>query len=216
MTRWITTRATEGKAATICDLVRRSTERRPCVIIVEDVHWASSIVLTYLARLAETAGQCRALLVMTSRIEGDPIDLAWRSAAHGAPLMTIDLGPLRHAEALAFAATTVDATSAFATTCIERAEGNPLFLDQLLRTAEEAAEKALPGSIQSVVLARMDTLPPEDRQALQAASVLGQRFPLAALQALIANPDYGCAGLVSRLLDPPGKRRVPFRACAHT
>ena len=87
--------------------------------------------------------------------------------------MTIDLGPLRHAEAVAFTAATVDATSAFAMTCIERAEGNPLFLDQLLRTAEEAADKALPGSIQSIVLARMDVLPPEDRRALQAASVLG-------------------------------------------
>ena len=192
-----------GKAATICDLVRRSTERCPCMILVEDVHWASSTVLTYLARLAETAGQCRTLLAMTSRIEGDPIDQAWRSAGHGAPLVTIDLGPLRHAEALAFAATTVDATSAFAATCIERAEGNPLFLDQLLRTAEAAAETALPGSIQSVVLARVDTLLPEDRQALHAASVLGQRFPLAALQALIANPDYICAGLVSRLLIRP-------------
>ena len=192
-----------GKAATICDLVRRSTERCPSMILVEDVHWASSIVLAYLARLAETAGQCRALLVMTSRVEGDPIDQAWRSAAHGAPLMTIDLGPLRHAEALAFAAATVDASSAFAATCIERAEGNPLFLDQLLRTADDAAEAGPPGSIQSVVLARMDKLPPEDRQALRAASVLGQRFPLAALQALIANPDYSCAGLVNRLLIRP-------------
>jgi class 3 adenylate cyclase/tetratricopeptide (TPR) repeat protein len=192
-----------GKAATICDLVRRSAERRPCVILVEDVHWASSTVLTYLARLAETVGQCRALLAITSRIEGDPIDQAWRSAAHGAPIVTIDLGPLRHAEALAFAATIVDAISAFAATCIERAEGNPLFLDQLLRTAEPTGETTLPGSIQSVVLARVDTLLPEDRQALRAASVLGQRFPLAALQALLANPNYNCAGLVRRHLIRP-------------
>jgi class 3 adenylate cyclase/tetratricopeptide (TPR) repeat protein len=192
-----------AKAVTLCELVRRSAERFPCMILVEDVHWASPIVLAYLARLAETVGQCRALLAMTSRIEGDPIDQPWRSAARGAPLMTIDLGPLRHGEALAFAATTVDASSAFAATCIERAEGNPLFLDQLLRTADDATEAGLPGSIQSVVLARMDKLPPEDRQALHAASILGQRFPLAALQALIANPDYSCAGLVNRLLIRP-------------
>jgi class 3 adenylate cyclase len=196
-------RRNRGKAATICDLVRRLAERRPCVILVEDVHWASATVLTYLARLAETVGQCRALLAITSRIEGDPIDQAWRSAAHSAPIVTIDLGPLRHAEALAFAATIVDAVSAFAETCIERAEGNPLFLDQLLRTAEPTGETTLPGTIQSVVLARVDTLLPEDRQALRAASVLGQRFPLAALQALLANPDYSCAGLVRRHLIRP-------------
>jgi tetratricopeptide (TPR) repeat protein len=192
-----------GKAATLCDLVRCSTQSRPCLIIIEDVHWASPIVLVYLARLAATAAQCRALLCMTSRIEGDPIDQTWRGATHGTPLMTIDLGPLRHAEAVAFTAATADATSAFAMTCIERAEGNPLFLDQLLRTAEEAADKALPGSIQSIVLARVDVLPAEDRQALQAASVLGQRFPLCALQGLIANPGYGCAGLISQLLVRP-------------
>ena len=188
-----------GNTATICDLVRHSTERCPCVILVEDVHWAGSTVLAYLAQLAATTGQCRALLVMTSRIEGDPINQAWRNTARGAPLITIDLGPLGHSEALALAATTVDATSAFAKGCIERAGGNPLFLDQLLRTAEGVAETTLPSSIQSVVLARTDTLPPEDRQALQAASVLGQRFPVAALRALVANPDYSCAGLVSRL-----------------
>jgi tetratricopeptide (TPR) repeat protein len=192
-----------GKAATICDLARRSADRRPCMILVEDVHWASSTVLTCLARLAKTAGQCRALLVMTSRIEGDPIDQAWRSTARGAPLVTIDLGPLRHAEALAFAATIVDATSAFAATCVKRAEGNPLFLEQLLRTAEPEGDTTLPGSIQSVVLARVDTLSPEDRQALHAASVLGQRFPLAALQALLENPDYDCAVLVNRQLIRP-------------
>ena len=84
-----------GKAATICDLVRHSAERCPCVVLVEDVHWAGSTVLAYLARLAETTGKWRALLVMTSRIEGDPINQAWRSTADGAPLVTIDLGPLR-------------------------------------------------------------------------------------------------------------------------
>ena len=192
-----------GKAATVCDLVRRSTESQPCLIIVEDVHWASPLVLSCLTRVAETVSQCRALLVMTSRIEGDPISQTWRGATHGAPLITIDLGPLRHSDAVAFTATIIDATSAFATICIERAEGNPLFLDQLLRTAEDAADKALPGSIQSIVLARMDKLPPEDRLALQAASVLGQRFPLAALRTLIANPAYDCAGLIGQLLVRP-------------
>jgi class 3 adenylate cyclase/tetratricopeptide (TPR) repeat protein len=192
-----------AKAATLCDLVRGSTQRRPCLIVVEDVHWASPTILAYLARLAETVAQCPALLAMTSRIEGDPIDQAWRGAASRAPVMTIDLGPLRHAEAVAFAAATVDANSTFARTCIERAEGNPLFLDQLLRTDEEAADKALPGSIQSIVLARIDALTPVDRQAVQAASVLGQRFPLDALRALVASPSYDCTGLSRQLLVRP-------------
>jgi class 3 adenylate cyclase/tetratricopeptide (TPR) repeat protein len=190
-----------GKATTLCDLVRRSVEHRPCLVLIEDVHWASSIVLFYLARLAETVAECRAVLTMTSRIEGDPIDPSWRSGTHGAPLLTLDLGPLRREEALTFAAVTVDVTSAFAATCIERAEGNPLFLDQMLRAGEE--DKVVPGSIQSLVLARMDALEPGDRQALQGASVLGQRFSLAALRTLINNADYSCNGLVRRLFVRP-------------
>jgi class 3 adenylate cyclase/tetratricopeptide (TPR) repeat protein len=188
-----------GKAATFCELVRRSAGHRPCLVIVEDVHWASPIVLLYLAQLAETTAQCQALLCMTSRVEGDPIDAGWRGAARRATLMTIDLGPLRPAEAVAFAGATHEPNSAFAMSCIERAEGNPLFLDQLLRTAGES-EGAVPGSIQSIVLARMDALAPQDRQALQAASVLGQRYPLSALQALITNPGYDCTGLIRQLL----------------
>jgi len=47
--------------------------------------------------------------------------------------------------------------------------GNPLFLDQLLRSAEEAGEEAIPGSVQSLVLSRIDRLEAGDRQALKAA-----------------------------------------------
>ena len=75
-----------GKATTVCDLVRRSAEHRPCLVIIEDVHWASPIVLLYLARLAETAAQCRALLMhdLTHRGRSDRPQLAqrnpWRAA----------------------------------------------------------------------------------------------------------------------------------------
>jgi hypothetical protein len=69
--------------------------------------------------------------------------------------------------------------------CIERAGGNPLFLEQLLRNAEEGSEGAIPASMQSLVLARMDRLAQRDRQAFHAAAVIGQRFDLALLRHLI-------------------------------
>ena len=70
----------------------------------------------------------------------------------------------------------LDVTEQTAQRCVERAEGNPLFLEQLLLGAEETAETGIPGSVQSIVLARVDILAQEDKEALQAASVLGQRF----------------------------------------
>src|SRR5262249_56310191 len=124
---------------------------------------------------------------------------AGEASAGGAALATIDLGPLRRDEALSLAAALVDASTRFAQACIERAAGNPLFLEQLLRTAEEAAGHAVPGSIQSVVLARMDVLGPHDRQA----SVLGQRFELPELRAVLGDERYVCDELIRRFLLRP-------------
>ena len=193
----------EGKRTVLADLLRRVSARTPVVVLVEDVHWANPLMLTHLAKMAATVADCAALLVMTSRIEGDPFDQAWRSTTGECPLMTIDLNPLRKDDALALASTFIDATKQFALTCVERAEGNPLFLEQLLRNAEERGDREVPASIQSLVLARMDHLSPVDKNALQAASVLGQRFSLDALRHLIENSQYTCGGLIERHLVRP-------------
>ena len=65
----------------------------------------------------------------------DPLDRGWRAGAEGAALTTIDLGPLDVSEAghLAEEFEGLDATLISA--CVERAGGNPLFLEQLLRSA---------------------------------------------------------------------------------
>jgi tetratricopeptide (TPR) repeat protein len=86
----------------------------------------------------------------------------------------------------------------------ERSGGNPLFLEQLLH-ADEGGE-GLPGTVQNVVLARMDKLEAEDRQALRAASVFGQRFAIDALRRLSGLPDYDCRPLVAQgLVRPSGE-----------
>ena len=69
------------------------------LLVVEDVHWADPITLAHLARLAVVASECPCLLLMTTRLDGDPIDQGWRAQADGASLTTIDLGPLRLDEA---------------------------------------------------------------------------------------------------------------------
>ncbi len=140
---------------------------------------------------------------MTTRIEGDPLDGAWRSTTGGSPLLTIDLGPLREAEALELASGLIEVSDRVARDCIARAEGNPLFLEQLLRNAEEGADEAVPASIQSLILARMDRLAGADKAALQAASAIGQRFGLDLLRHLIEDPGYHCTGLIAHYLVRP-------------
>jgi class 3 adenylate cyclase/tetratricopeptide (TPR) repeat protein len=193
----------DGKRSVVGELIQASSKRGPVLIAVEDVHWADPLMLTYLAAMAATVADCRALLILTSRIEGDPLDQAWRATAAGCPLMSIDLAPLRKKEALALAGAFIDATNQFALTCVERAEGNPLFLEQLLRDAKERGDAEVPASIQSIVLARMDRLPPVDKRALQSASVIGQRFALDTLRYLMEGDDYACDGLIGHHLVRP-------------
>ncbi|WP_046867222.1 adenylate/guanylate cyclase domain-containing protein [Microvirga massiliensis] len=192
-----------GKQATVAELVLRASGHRPRLLAIEDLHWADRTTLDHLVNLAETVAKCPALLVMTSRIERDPPREVWPSTAAGQPIRRIDLGPLQPGEAGRLAEAYIDALGELAQRCIERAAGNPLFLEQLLRHAQESAEAGVPGSIRSLVQARLDRLPLPDKHALQAASVLGQRFTVEALGALLEQPGWDCAGLVRHFLVRP-------------
>lgn len=189
-----------GKVETVGALVRALAARQPRLIVFEDAHSADKLVLRHIASLGKGIVDVPVVLVLTSRIEGDPIDPAWRGQLAGTPFMTLDLGPLSDADAMGIAASFVDTANKLARSCITRAAGNPLFLEQLLRSAEEAGDVQVPGSVQSIVQARIDRLPAAEKSVVQAASVLGQRFSLAALRHLIDDGEYDCANLVANQL----------------
>lgn len=197
------TKRNQGKRETVAVLINRLSGNCPLFLLVEDIHWADETTLDYLMEIARTVVDHPVILVMTSRIEGDPMDQNWRTQTATTPLATIDLRPLRYDDAMAFAAAYLDATTQFAQRCIKRADGNPLFLEQLLRSAEEVGEDQIPGSVQSIVQARLDSLEGSDKQALQIASVLGQRFSRDALCHLLDNPNYSCEGLIEHYLVRP-------------
>jgi len=192
-----------GKQTTVADLVAAISAREFLLIKLEDVHWADQVILAHAGSLAEMVSDYPAILILTGRIEGDPLDQNWRAKAPGASLMTMDLNPLREDEALSLAGEYFEVTSRFARTCIERAEGNPLFLAQLLRSAEDLNEGDVPGSVQSIVHSRVDNLEAMDKMALQAASVIGQNFSLELLRHLTDATQYTCSGLIEHLLVRP-------------
>jgi class 3 adenylate cyclase len=200
----------KGRLAALASLVAIASAAQPALLLVEDVHWADECTLDHLARLCATVADCRALLVMTSRIEGDPLGAAWRSRASVAGLLTIDLGPLRDDDAAALAAGLIAPSSPLARRCIDRANGNPLFLEQLLRHAADPGDAEVPGTVQSVVLARADKLAAADRRALQAAAVLGQRFALAALRHLLGDHGYSPEALIEHVLLRPDAEELLF------
>jgi len=193
----------EGKRISVVHILVRRAAHKPVFVVIEDLHWADDITLDYLARFAAVVVESPALMVFTSRAEGDPIDTNWRARAGEAPLVTWDLSPLRKEESVKLVSAFIDAGDNLAKRCIERAAGNPLFLEQLLLSVEKGVSESVPDSIKSLVLSRMDQLSKQDKQALQAASILGQRFELDGLRYLIEQPEYECRELVERHLVRP-------------
>ncbi|MFO1047531.1 MAG: adenylate/guanylate cyclase domain-containing protein [Geminicoccaceae bacterium] len=188
-----------GKRAVMARLVDRASRSQPLLLVVEDVHWADPIALAHLARLAALTGTAPCVLLMTTRVDGDPIDAGWRGQAEGAALVSIDLGPLPAADSLQLAQRLLTGSGDLAARCVERAAGNPLFIEQLARFGQESSG-VVPGTVQSLVQARLDRLNLVDKMALQAAAVLGQRFDKAALSHLLDRPDYDPDPLVGRQL----------------
>lgn len=188
------------RIGTAITLFERSSRRRGLLLAIEDLHWADRSTLEAAAMLAAVASSAPIVLVLTTRIEGDPLNAAWRTRTGAASVVTLDLARLNEVDARALAVAVGGVRNSI-DRCIERAGGNPLFLEQLLRNVSEGA--VVPGSIQSVVLARIDRLEPADRKALQAAAVLGQRFEAATVRHMLEDANYDFGRLMQRFLILP-------------
>ncbi len=199
-----------GKQSVMAHVLHAVNERCPLLLVVEDIHWADHETLGHLAQLAAAVHDGPALLVMTTRVEGEPLAPGWRAAMQWTPLTTLDLGPLRAEEARALATELKrGADSGLIERCLRRAGGHPLFIEQLV-FAPEVGDDVVPDSVNSIVWSRLDRLPSADKQAAQAASALGQHFPLAALRYLVDTPEYDCAPLVQQRLLRPDEEHFWF------
>jgi predicted ATPase len=123
-----------GRERCVCALAERRAKHDPLLVVIEDIHWASAVELDALAAMAVVTRAGPVLLVATSRREGDPIDAGWRSRAGPAlAMLTIDLAPLQPTEALELAERFGLSQAQVSPEFLARAEGNPLFIEQLLR-----------------------------------------------------------------------------------
>jgi predicted ATPase len=87
-----------GKQTLAARMAEDACAQAATLIVVEDVHWADPEAIGYLAAFASGIANGTGLFVTTSRVEGDPIDAAWRARCRDTPFATIDLGPLRKDE----------------------------------------------------------------------------------------------------------------------
>ena len=170
----------------VLQMLLAASRRRPLVVAVEDLHWIDQASLSCLAALADRVAPMRLLLVVTYR-EGTHLSFLNRPYATQValpPLSTEDCVGMARAMLGVGADDTV--THAIAV----RADGNPLFIEELTLAAIKggtSAENILPPSLQSLLAARLDRLGPSKAVA-QAAAVIGESFSLAMLDA-VAEPD---------------------------
>jgi class 3 adenylate cyclase/tetratricopeptide (TPR) repeat protein len=189
-----------GATASLNESVARAAAASPRLLVVEDVHWAEPRAVERLAALGASLGEQRVLLLLTTRVDGDPLGEAWRARLAGVAFLRIEIGPLRQAEAEALARAIGTDIAGRIGRCLERAAGHPLFLEQLLQHSLAGGDEGVPGTVQSIVHARMDRLPTLDRAALQGTAVLGLRAALDAVRHLLERFDWQPDTLVGQAL----------------
>ena len=162
-------------------------ERRPLVMVFEDMHWADDGLLDFIDHLVDWATGVPILVIATAR----PELLERRQAWGGGKLnvSTIALTPLSDEEAAQIIHGVLDQAALPAETqraLRERAGGNPLYAEQFARLYTErgsADDLPLPETVQGLIAARLDGLSPEEKRIVQDASVYGKVFWAGAVDA---------------------------------
>jgi class 3 adenylate cyclase/tetratricopeptide (TPR) repeat protein len=155
-------------------------EHRPLVLVFEDLHWADDDLLDFVDHLVEWASGVPILIVGTARPELLERRPAWGGGKLNAT--TLSLAPLSEAHTSRLLASLLETPLLAAEAqadLLARAGGNPLYTEQyaqMLREGGDHADLPVPESIQGVIAARLDLLPPQEKALLQDAAVLGKVF----------------------------------------
>jgi class 3 adenylate cyclase/Tfp pilus assembly protein PilF len=178
------------------ELIDSIADVQPLILLFEDIHWAEEPLLEVIEHLADRV-RAPVLILCLSR----PELLDKRPGWGGGRLRStaLELEPLSNEESallveklLAQLAGSVgEAPPALPAEAIERAEGNPLFVEETIRmlveSSEDGAADRVPDTLQALIAARIDHLPPAGKALLQRASVVGRVFWKGALEHL--SPD---------------------------
>ena len=155
-------------------------ERRPLVIVFEDLHWADDGLLDFIDHLVEWASGVPILVVCTARPELLERRPGW--AGGKANALTLGVTPLSDAESAKLLSLVLGTPVIAAETqaaLLERASGNPLYAEQFARLLLERGsidDVTLPETVQGLIAARLDTLSAPEKVLLQDAAVVGKVF----------------------------------------
>jgi class 3 adenylate cyclase/tetratricopeptide (TPR) repeat protein len=183
-------------------LLLRESQVQPLCLMCEDLHWIDAETQALLDGLVESLPTARLLLLVNYRPE---YQHSWGSKTYYTQLR---LDPLPPASADAFLQALLGDDPSLAPLkplLIARTQSNPFFLEESVRTlvetgvlvGERGASRLarpvenlqVPATVQAVLAARIDRLPPEEKRLLQTAAVIGTEVPWPLLQAIADEPD---------------------------
>jgi predicted ATPase len=175
---------------------------QPLLVVFEDLHWIDSETQALLDSLIESLPTAQLLLLVNYRPE---YQHSWGSKTY---YTQVRLDPLPPASAEVFLQSLLGHDAGLAPLkqlLIERTQGNPFFLEESVRTLVESGVLVgepgayrlvrelpaiqVPATVQTILAARIDRLPPEEKQLLQTAAVIGTEVPFSLLQAIAELPQ---------------------------
>jgi tetratricopeptide (TPR) repeat protein len=190
-----------GRRRRTLDALKRlllcESQVQPLALVFEDLHWIDGETQALLEGLIESLPGARLLLLVSHRSE---YAHDWGCSTSYTQLR-IDPLPREGAEELLEVLLGSDPSlDPLKRLLIERTEGNPLFVEESVRALVETGAVTgtrgayhlarglpaihVPGTVQAILTARIDRLPPEERRLLEIAAVIGKDFPFALLQAV--------------------------------
>jgi class 3 adenylate cyclase/tetratricopeptide (TPR) repeat protein len=173
----------------VCHLVRAPKRREPIVTVIEDLHWMDAGSAAMLGELLDAVEGTPTLVVVNFRPE---YERPWTGPPDYHQIALEPLGPADTAELMRDLAGQDPSLDGLGELIHERTEGNPFFIEEIVRTLAEAGnlegergayrlarpveDTGVPASVQTVLAARIDRLDAEAKRLLQVASVAGKEF----------------------------------------
>jgi len=193
--------------------VELAAEKSPLVLVIEDLHWSSDSLLDLVESMLQPRADLPILMIALARPELLDRRPSWGGGRRNAVSIALDPLPSQ-AVAELVADLLPDATPEIVQAVVERAEGNPFYAGEIVRSlidrlgavpdpaAVPAAIASLPDTVQATVLARLDALDPTSRRVVQLGAVMGRTFEPSALSVLEPSlTDGQVAHAVEALLD---------------
>jgi class 3 adenylate cyclase/tetratricopeptide (TPR) repeat protein len=180
----------------------RESQVQPVLLVFEDLHWIDSETQALLDNLVESLPTARLLLLVNYRPE---YRHGWGSKTYCTQLRLDPLPPASADELLQNLLGDDPSLAPLKRLLIARTEGNPFFLEESVRAlvetgvligapgayrlAQPVDSLQVPATVQAVLAARIDRLPPEAKRLLQTAAVIGTEVPLPLLHAIAELPE---------------------------